>query len=396
MKSYNILIATSSRAEYGILKPLIFELKKTEHSINILVTGSHLSNSFGFTLDEITQDGLVPDYKINSIKEDDVDKSTVSSMTMIMSGFNAIVETEKFDFVILLGDRHEIFAISTVCLVHNIPIVHLHGGEVTIGAIDEQFRHSISKMSTLHFVIHEEYRQRLINMGELPESVFNYGSIAVEQIKKSSLKSLEQLKIILNVPFDLNEPYAVMTYHPETHGNLHYEEKLSLILGCIKDWGLNCIITKANADKDGELINHILDRIVSTNKNRFILIDSLGSLNYWSIIKHSKLVIGNSSSSIIELPSLKIPIINIGDRQKGRIKQLNIIDVGYSINELNESYEKIATDDFHQNISKMNNEFEGENTLEKIVNTTMEYFLDKNNLSKKVFYDIKIENRQHD
>ena len=386
MANYNILVATSSRAEYGILRKLIFDLKKTCHKVQILATGTHLSKAYGYTLDEIIQDGLEIEYKIASISKNKKISTTIDSMTIILSDMEKLLSKTLFDFVILLGDRFEIFSIATACLVNNVPIVHLHGGEVTIGAIDEQFRHSISKMSSLHFPIHEQYKSRLISMGEHPSTVFNYGSLAIEQLMEYKLRSLEELEKDNIVPFTLTEPYIVMTYHPETHGAHDYKKYLTIIIDAIKSWNINCIITKANADKYGYEINLIINKLTSQN-NRFKLVDSLGIINYLSIVKHSNLVVGNSSSAIIEIPSLKVPVINIGDRQKGRIRHPNIIDVDYSFDEINNAYSLSNTEEFKNKIRNLRSEFEGNDTSNKMIRTIESFFALNKDFTKKGFYN---------
>lgn len=385
----NICIITGTRAEYGLLCPLIKKINEDEQlNLQLVVTGMHLSPEFGLTYKQIEEDGYKIDEKVEILLSSDTSIGISKSMGLAMISFSEVFDRLKPDMVIVLGDRYEIFSAVSVANISRMPVCHLHGGETTEGAFDENLRHSITKMSYLHFTSTEEYRKRVIQLGESPDRVFNVGAIGIENIKKMNLLSKEELE--RSIDFKLDKKYAIVTFHPVTLENntaKNQFKELLLALDSIKD--LKVIFTKANSDTDGRIINNMIDEFVLTDKERFISFTSMGSLRYLSAIKYSNVVIGNSSSGIVEVPSFNKPTINIGDRQKGRIQAKSIINCDPVKQEIEKAIEKALSKEFLENIKDIKNPYGDGNVSNKIMEK-IKYFLenDKINLKKK-FYDLE-------
>lgn len=320
-----IAIVTATRAEYGILHPLIMRLLADDMwETQVVVTGTHLEEEFGYTCREIEQDGI-PIYRKIPIMEMGDDAYAVNrTMANALCGFGAYFRDEKPDLLILLGDRTELLAIASAAMNEQIPIAHLHGGELTQGAVDECVRHAITKMSYLHFASAEEYQRRIIQMGEEPSRVFNVGALGVENILREQLLSCQELRAAVDFPAD--QPYAVVTFHPVTLEKNTAEKQVNELLAAMKQRSdLFFLITKANSDAGGRRINELMEERVAKCSN-MKLVASLGMKKYLSALKYAKFVLGNSSSGIIEAPALHIPTVNIGDRQQGRMMAESIVN----------------------------------------------------------------------
>lgn len=320
-----IAIVTATRAEYGILHPLIMRLLANDMwETQVVVTGTHLEEEFGYTCREIEQDGI-PIYRKIPIMEMGDDAYAVNrTMANALCGFGAYFRDEKPDLLILLGDRTELLAIASAAMNEQIPIAHLHGGELTQGAVDECVRHAITKMSYLHFASAEEYQRRIIQMGEEPFRVFNVGALGVENILREQLLSCKELRAAVDFPAD--QPYAVVTFHPVTLEKNTAEKQVNELLAAMKQRSdLFFLITKANSDAGGRRINELMEESVAKCSN-MRLVASLGMKKYLSALKYAKFVLGNSSSGIIEAPALHIPTVNIGDRQQGRMMAESIVN----------------------------------------------------------------------
>lgn len=319
-----ICVVSSTRAEYGILKPLIRKLKQSEEwETQVVLTGAHFVEKLGNTYREAEEDGIEIFEKIpiNTNGNTDYDISLI--MANALTGFGRFFHREKPNLLIVLGDRTEIMAIAAAAVNAHVPIAHLHGGELTQGLVDDSMRHAITKMSYLHFASTEEYRRRIIQMGEEPERVYNVGALGVENILKEEL--LDRGELGEHIGFPVKEDYAVVTFHPVTlePGMAEVQIKeLFLAMQTRKD--IFYLITKANADEGGDVINKFMEQEADRNPN-MKLVPSLGMKRYLSAVKYAKFVMGNSSSGIIEVPSLGVPTINIGDRQLGRIMARSII-----------------------------------------------------------------------
>ena len=320
-----ITIVTATRAEYGILHPLITRLLNCEKwETQVVVTGTHLEEEFGYTCHEIERDG-VPIYRKIPITEKGDDAYAVSrTMANALCGFGAYFKEEKPDLLILLGDRTEMLAIASAAMNEQIPIAHLHGGELTQGAVDDCVRHALTKISYLHFASTEAYRNRIIQMGEDPARVFNVGALGVENILREPLLSRPELEEAVDFP--AGRPYAVVTFHPVTLEKETAEQQVRELLAAMRQRAdLFFLITKANSDAGGRRINELLETETKKCSN-MKLVASLGMKRYLSAVKYAKFVLGNSSSGIIEAPALHVPTVNIGDRQQGRIQAKSIVN----------------------------------------------------------------------
>lgn len=381
-----ISIITGTRAEYSLLKPLYEKLTRfDDFDVRLAVTGSHLSSEFGMTYKEIEEDGLIIDEKIQILSDSDTPEAITKSMGVALIEFGAYFSKLKPDIVILLGDRYEALAIASAATLLRIPIAHLHGGEITEGAIDDAFRHAITKLSYLHFTSTEAYRKRVIQLGEAPSRVYAVGALGIENIKNLSLLSKSQLEDALQ--FSLEKPYCVVTFHPVTlEDNQAKEQVLALLDACESRKDLAFVFTKANADTDGRLINQTIQSYVERN-NHFLLVDSLGSKKFLSALKYAKMVIGNSSSGIIEAPSFSIPTINIGDRQRGRIQSKSIINCKPEKQSILEAMKLAESDAFLTTIRHTINPYGDGNTSEKIVNIIRDFLIQGKIDLKKTFFD---------
>lgn len=387
IKLKKICVLTANRSEYSLLKPLIKKLsKKKEFNVCVAVTGAHLSPEFGMTYCEIEKDGIRIDKKIEILLSADSPSAVSKSMGLAMIGFAEYFEENKPDILIVLGDRYETLAVCCAAVNQGIPIAHIHGGEVTEGAIDDGIRHAITKLSYLHFTSTIEYQKRVIQLGEHPERVFCVGALGVENVLNMPLISKKQLEESIN--FALDKPYGMVTFHPVTleHGNA--EMQVGELLGALDLFtSMKFIITKANADAEGRVINKYLEEYEKKHEN-VKLFDSLGTVRYLSAVKYSSMVIGNSSSGLIEAPSFRIPTINIGNRQKGRMQAASIINCKPESCEIATAIKRACTYEFQEKLEKIRNPYGNGETSDKIADIIFRYlFLETINLCKP-FYDI--------
>lgn len=382
-----ICVITGTRAEYGLLKPLIRKIKENEElQLQLIITGMHLSPEFGLTYKEIEEDGFVIDEKVEMLLSSDTPVGISKSMGLVMIGFADVFERLKPDMIVVLGDRYEIFAAASAASVARIPIAHLHGGETTEGAFDEAFRHSITKMSYLHFTSTEEYRKRVIQLGESPDRVFNVGAIGIESIKELKLLGKKELEKSIN--FEFGKKTVLVTFHPVTLENSTSKDQFQDLINALDKFNnFKIIFTKANSDTDGRIINTMIDKYVENNKDKAIAFASMGQLKYLSAMKYVDLVIGNSSSGIIEVPSFKVPTINIGDRQKGRVQAETIINCEPLESEIHKAIELGLSSDFKNKIKKTVNPYGDGNVSQKILHAINQY-LNSNIELKKSFYDL--------
>lgn len=382
-------IMTGTRAEYGLLKPLMQEINKdNDLELYLIVSGMHLSPEFGMTYQEIEEDGFQINAKVEMLLSSDSPAGISKSIGLGVIGFADEFQRADLDMLILLGDRYEALSAAISAMVMRIPIAHLHGGELTEGAIDEGIRHSITKMSYLHFTSTEQYRNRVIQLGENPERVFYVGALGVENIKKINLMTKEELE--KSIHFEIDENTVVVTYHPVTLENNTVEEQfLNLLKVLDRNPKIRMIFTKANADTNGRIVNDLIDKYVAQNSERACAFMSLGQKRYLSALKYCRIVIGNSSSGIIEAPSFGKPIINIGDRQKGRICADSVINCGYTQQEIQQAMETALTEEFENKARNCRNPYEKENTAANIISVIKDYLLNDKIKLKKGFYDIK-------
>lgn len=318
-----ICVVTGTRAEYGLLYWLMKRIQDDEaFELQLVVTGMHLSPEFGLTYKQIEEDGFVINEKVEMLLSSDSAIGVAKSMGLGTIGFADAFERLQPDLLIVLGDRFEMLAVSQTALIMQIPLAHIHGGELTFGAYDDAIRHSISKMATWHFTSTESHRKRVIQLGEQPNRIWNVGALGIENILKMQLLSKEELYDHLHL--DETKPLFLITYHPETNGTTNGIDPLLEALAKYTD--RNLVFTKSNADNGGRDINDAIGHFVKENKYAY-LFDSLGQLRYLSAVKHADVVIGNSSSGLIEVPYLQTPTVNCGERQLGRESPSSVISV---------------------------------------------------------------------
>ncbi|PPB58004.1 UDP-N-acetylglucosamine 2-epimerase (hydrolyzing) [Campylobacter hyointestinalis subsp. hyointestinalis] len=383
--SKKIMIVTGTRAEYGLLYWLMKEMKSdADLELQVIATGMHLSPEFGLTYKEIKKDFKI-DKKIEMLVSSDSAVGVSKSMGLAMIGFAEAYNELKPDVILILGDRYEIFCAASSAMIARIPIVHLHGGEATEGLIDEAIRHSITKMSHLHFVATDEYARRVIQLGEEPNRVFNVGGMGIENIKRLNLLSRSEFEQSIN--FKLNKKNILVTFHPVTLEKGAAKEQFKELLNALDELkDTNIIFTKANADMGGKIINQMIDKYSSKNSGKAVSFASLGTLRYLSALKHVDMVVGNSSSGLAEAPSFKIATINIGDRQKGRIKADSIIDCEPNKSSIQKAINKAYTKEFKSVLENTINPYGDGNASIKIIEVLKKVNLD--NILKKKFWDI--------
>jgi UDP-hydrolysing UDP-N-acetyl-D-glucosamine 2-epimerase len=321
-----ICVVTGTRAEYGLLYWLMKEIQAdADLQLQIISTGMHLSPEFGLTYRTIEEDGFSIDAKVEMLLSSDTPVGIAKSIGLGVIGFADALERLKPDIMVVLGDRYEILAAVQTALVSRIPVAHIHGGETTEGAIDESIRHAITKMSCLHFVAAEAYRTRVIQLGEHPDTVFNVGALGIENIKRLQLLDKSQLEKSMN--FELSSPGFLVTYHPATLGATAPQVAMQALLDALDHFPeAKIIFTKPNSDTDGRVLGQMIDEYSQRNEKRVAVFTSMGQVRYLSALQFVDVVIGNSSSGIIEAPACKTPTVNIGDRQSGRLKADSIID----------------------------------------------------------------------
>lgn len=382
-----ICIATGTRAEYGLLKPLIDKISvEPSFSLQLLVTGAHLSPEFGLTYKQIEKDGYKIDQKVEMLLSSDTAEAITKSMGLGMIGYADAFNQLKPDLLIILGDRYEMLAIASAALISRIPIAHIHGGEITEGAYDDAIRHAITKMSSLHFTSTEAYRKRVIQLGEQPDKVFNVGAIGLDNFRSLKLLSKEELEKELNITF--KKFNYLVGFHPETLSDKSGGEQFSELLKAIdKQEDSFFIFTKANADTDGRIINRIMKEYVNMNSDKAVSFDSLGSLRYLSVMKFVTAVVGNSSSGILEAPSVPTATINIGDRQKGRIQAESIVNCTVKKEDIAYAFEQVKDDAFRQKTAEVENPY-GDGTASNQIMKVLKS-ISTETFRHKIFYDLK-------
>lgn len=348
-----VCVVTGTRAEYGLLYWLMKEIQADEAlELQLIATGAHLSPEFGLTYKTIEKDGFIIDEKIEMLLSSDSSVGVTKSMGVALIGFADAFARLSPDIVVVLGDRYEILAAAGAAMMANIPIAHIAGGCITEGALDDSIRHAITKMAHLHFVAAPEYRRRVIQMGEDPTHVYEVGTVGIDNIVKTTLMSLDELEKSLQ--FSLGEKYFLVTYHPVTVVNARRLDALQNLFEALDTFpDFQVLITKSNSDAGGREINRRIDEYASTQKKRVSCHTSLGQIRYLSAMKHSSAVIGNSSSGVLEAPVLRTPTVNIGARQKGRLRYPSVIDCAEDKTSIEEGIRKAISKDFQRGLVDM-------------------------------------------
>ena len=386
MKKRKICLVTGTRAEYGLLYWLMKSIEADPKlELQIIATGMHLSPEFGLTYKEIEKDGFSINFKIEMLLSSDTPSAISKSTGIGLIGFADAFSELDSDIVVVLGDRFEILAASIAALYAKIPIAHIHGGETTAGAFDEAIRHSITKMAWWHFVAAAEYEKRVIQLGENPGRVFNVGGLGVDAIKKANLLSKDELMIKTGIKF--GKKNLLITYHPVTLENKTSQQDFKSLLDVlseIKD--IYLIFTMPNADSDGRIIKKMINDFVFNQSERSISFTSMGSLNYLSTLQYIDGVVGNSSSGLAEAPTFKIGTINIGDRQKGRLKAESIIDCEPTKKSIKLAIDKLYGHKFQKDIHSVQNPYGDGDAIEKIMSILSNKPIPED--MKKDFYDL--------
>jgi GDP/UDP-N,N'-diacetylbacillosamine 2-epimerase (hydrolysing) len=379
-----ICVVTGTRAEYGLLRLLMDGIRQSSvMELQLVVTGAHLSPEFGLTVDAIESDGFYIDHKVEMLLSSDTSVGITKSMGLAFIGFADAFERLKPDLMLLLGDRYEIFSAAAAASIAGIPIAHIHGGETTEGAVDEAFRHSITKMSHFHFVAAEEYKRRVIQLGENPDNVFNVGGLGVDSIIYTDLLEMKHLEESLNFKFFKRN--LLITFHPitlERNSGLEQMDELLAALGELEDTGL--IFTMSNADTNGRIFYQKIEEFCKLNK-RARVFKSLGQLRYLSCIKYVDGVIGNSSSGLTEVPSFRKGTINIGDRQRGRLKASSVIDCEPNQQDISEALDLLFSEGFQVSLNKGENPYGNGGASQAIVSLLEKHSFES--LLKKHFYN---------
>jgi UDP-hydrolysing UDP-N-acetyl-D-glucosamine 2-epimerase len=357
MGKRKVCVFTGTRAEYGLLRPLIKRIKESkELELQLLVSGMHLSPEFGLTYKEIQKDGFEISDEVEILLSSDTPVGTAKSIGLGILGFADSLKRLCPDIVVVLGDRFEALAMAISAYTLKIPVAHIHGGEITEGALDEGFRHAITKLSYLHFTATASYRRRVIQMGEDPSRVFNVGALALDAIREMELLPKGELQKLLN--FEFGEKNILVTFHPETFSADYGISRLKNLLKVLEELeDIRVIFTKANADPGGREINRLLEEFVRKHPHRMRLFSSLGQKLYFSVMRFVDAVVGNSSSGIVEAPFFKIGTINIGLRQRGRIKPESVIDVSGSYEEIKRAFETLYSPSFQRRLKNIKNPY---------------------------------------
>ena len=383
--SRNICVVTSSRADYGLLRWVMQGIKDDpELNLQIIATGMHLSPTFGLTCKVIEEDGFEVNAKIEILGSSDTPTAIAESMALALDGTAKAFSELKPDLVVVLGDRFEIFAATAAALVTKIPVAHLHGGETTAGAFDEAFRHSITKMSHLHFVATDEYRSRVLQLGENPKNVYLVGGVGIDSIKNLPLLSKEDFENQLGIKLDTKS--LLITFHPVTLDSESPEQQMKELLAALSHLhDTTLIFTMPNADTGGRALIDMIEKFVGQNKNAKVF-TSLGQLKYLSCISHVDGVVGNSSSGLTEVPTFKKGTINVGDRQLGRIQASSVINCEPKEKDIKRAIKTLYSLDFNSNLAATMNPYGEGGASARIVKALKEASLE--GIVKKTFYDL--------
>lgn len=382
-----ICVVTGTRAEYGLLSRLMQKIKDSNQTqLQVIATNMHLSAKYGNTYLEIEKDGFTIDKKIPILEEGKDDaNATLKSMSKALAGFADAYDELRPDIIVVLGDRYEILAAAIAAMIECIPIAHIHGGEITEGAYDDAIRHSITKMSHLHFTSTEEYKNRVIQLGEEPERVFYVGALGVENIKKLPLMSKEEIE--KEIDFNIDNKTILVTYHPVTMGSRTAREDIEDFISALEERkDIRIIFTMPNSDTGNQIIVDTINKFLTNNPDRAKAYKSLGLLRYLSVMQQAAAVVGNSSSGLLEVPSFGIPTLNIGDRQKGRIAGESVWTCESDKASVLTGLDKILSNEFRAFAKTTSNPYEKQGTAQAIFDIISTYPL--GHLKQKHFYNL--------
>ncbi len=382
-RNRRIVVFTGTRAEYGLLRGLLALLAAPRADLHLLVSGAHLEPRYGHTVDEIRRDDLAPAHLVDIALVDDTPRGVCRSMGKAMEGYGRVLDELRPDVMVILGDRYEAFCAGAAATVQRVPLAHLHGGELTRGAMDEVFRHGLTKMSHLHFSSCEAYRRRIIQLGEHPERVWNVGALGVENAKKVPLLSEAEIRAVLDIP--AGRPYLVATWHPETLDPQSGENRLAAILDALAAFpDLTTVFTGANADMGGSRLNDLLrSRAAADPSLRFVA--SLGLVRYLSAARYAAGVVGNSSSGVVEIPGLGVPVLDIGSRQLGRERSRAVLHCEPETPAVRQALERLLSESCRHEARTLPNPYDKPGTATAIADVLLSFPL--TNILMKEFYD---------
>lgn len=383
-KGKSVAVITGTRAEFGLLRPVINLLKDKGLSVKLIVTGSHLAESMGNTVSEIIAGGYQITEKID-ILENDPATSMTTAFSRAFSGFAEYYKVNHTDMTVLLGDRYETLAAALAAFMADVPIAHISGGDITEGAKDDAFRHCITKLSMLHFPSTERGRERVIQLGESPDRVYAVGSLGAENTLK--LPVIPEGELSNQIGFDFGMDFLLVTYHPETLGAPDAKTGINQLLLALDNFAIPVLFTKSNVDDGGAAINSTIENYCQ-NRIGCKLVSSLGEIGYLSAMRYARAVVGNSSSAIIEAPCLKIPAVNIGERQSGREMGTNVINCAGDSSSIYAAITKAISEDFNKEMENIYNPYIGTCVAEKITCHIVSFLQNDNETNQKTFFDV--------
>jgi UDP-hydrolysing UDP-N-acetyl-D-glucosamine 2-epimerase len=361
-----IAVVTVARSDWGLYLPVLQRLRdEPDVRVHLIAAGTHLSPEFGETIVEIEGDGFTVDDRVETVDEDSP-LGVARSMGRATQGYAEVYERVKPDLVLVLGDRFEMHAAVVAAVPFTLPVAHIQGGELTQGAIDDQFRHSITKLAHLHFPSTEPYGRRLVQMGEEPWRVVVSGAPAIDNLL--AREPLPQAELERRIGFPLNEPTLLVTYHPVTLEYEDTESQVRALLAAVEETSLGAVFTYPNVDTAGRSVTKLLHEFAA-DRERTVLVENLGSQAYLSVMRHAAAMVGNSSSGIIEAASFELPVVNVGRRQEGRIRPTNVIDVGYEPDEIAAGLRRALDPAFRAELAGLENPYGDGHAAERIVRT---------------------------
>lgn len=385
-----VAVVTTTRADYGILFWLMKQLAEDpDLEFLLYVTGSHLAPEFGMTVEQIEADGLPICRRVTILSGEDSAVATTNAAGAAVTEFGRVLASDRPDLLVLVGDRFEILPIALACVLHSVPVAHLHGGELSAGALDEYFRHAVTKLATLHFPATDEYRRRLLQLGEEPRRVINVGAPALDHLRRTRLLSRSELQQVLGITLD--RPTALVTYHPvTTEPGTSVQAVRAVVEAILSEPSLQAVITKANADVEGGAINRELEALVAEHPGRLALFDNLGTKTYFSCLRHLDLLVGNSSSGIIEAPAFALPTVNVGSRQDGRTRAKSVIDVAATTAAIGQGIRTALSQRFRDGLKGMTNPYDkfADGSVSSRIAAAMKSFLAEERSPRKEFVDL--------
>lgn len=385
-----IAVVTTTRAEYGLLSPLIHKLMEEQTiELHVLVSGTHLLYKYGHTIEQIVKEGVPISYEISILNENEVSNEATASKTVAraVEQCGIIFSNEKYDALIVLGDRYELLGFCSAAVICRIPIIHIHGGEITEGAIDDKIRHAITKLASIHFPSIKEYANRIIQMGENRENVYAVGALGIDNAMHLDLLDKSQLLLDLGINTEL--PIAAVTYHPVTSKNPELaSDEMTQVLEALYNSNLYSIITMPNSDVGGDNIYNVIMKYIEQYPDRFVLKKSLGQLRYLSLLKHADIMVGNSSSGILESASFQLPTVDIGERQKGRMAPRNVVHTVCKKEDIEKAIAYCMLDKTRESLIGYVNPYGDGRAAENMVSIIKKIDFRDESLICKHFYDI--------